>query len=271
MRILSIFVSFVLALCFPPSVATAQGEERPELAGYDVVLLGEAHDNPHHHAHQRAIVATLQPRAIVWEMLTVDQADLVTADMIGDLAALGRALKWAESSWPSFDMYGPIFQAAPAAVSYGGHVPRPAARAAFKTGVAAAFGDGAAQYGLLSALPDAEQAARDAGQMAAHCNALPEDLLPKMVAIQRLRDATLARAVVQAFTETGGPVVVITGSGHVRTDWGVPAYLARVAPELSVFALGQSEDGNLVGDYDAILDSPAVDRGDPCAAFKTKE
>jgi uncharacterized iron-regulated protein len=90
-----------------------------------------------------------------------------------------------------------------------------------------------------------------------------------MVAVQRLRDAVLARAVVQAMAETGGPVAVITGNGHARRDWGVPAYLSRVAPEWEVFVLGQTEAGApLAGGFDAVLSAPAVDRPDPCAAFR---
>jgi hypothetical protein len=36
-------------------------------------------------------------------------------------------------------------------------------------------------------------------------------------------------------------VVIITGNGHARTDWGVPALLAVAAPDVTVFALGQFE------------------------------
>ena len=42
---------------------------------------------------------------------------------------------------------------------------------------------------------DSEQAAREAEQMAAHCDALPEDILPGFVEAQRLRDAALAEDV----------------------------------------------------------------------------
>jgi uncharacterized iron-regulated protein len=139
----------------------------------------------------------------------------------------------------------------------------------FDGGLAESFGDGAATYGLTEPLPETEQAAREALQMAAHCDALPEEMLPGMVAVQRLRDAVLARAVVQAMEETGGPVAVITGNGHARRDRGVPSYLGRVAPDLEVFVLGQTEDGApLQGGFDEVVSTPAVDRPDPCAAFR---
>jgi len=164
-------------------------------------------------------------------------------------------------------MYYPIFQASDAPV-YGAMVPRAAARAAMEVGASVAFGADAARFGLTVPLADEEQAAREAGQMAAHCDALPPEMLPTMVQIQRLRDASLARAVLSAIEETGGPVVVITGNGHARKDWGVPSFLRRMEPGLRVFVLGQSEDGFSEGTFDAVLDAPAVEREDPCAVFK---
>lgn len=235
---------------------------------HDIVLLGESHDNPAHHAVQARAVDQIAPRALVFEMLTARQAARVTDDNRNDPATLAQALGWTESGWPDFALYFPIFAAAPSARIYGAGVPRDAAREALKTGIVASFGDEAAAYGLTTPLPPGQQAEREALQMAAHCDALPEDLLPGMVDLQRLRDATLARAALRALDETGGPVVVITGNGHVRSDWGVPSVLARVRPSVDVLAVGQDEDGAIEGAFDTVLPGPAVDRGDPCAAFR---
>lgn len=235
----------------------------------DVLILGEVHDNPAHHAVQAERVSAFQPRAIVFEMLTDAQAARVTPALRRDEVALAEALEWDESGWPEFSMYYPIFAAVPEAAIHGAHVPRDAARAVFEGGLAEVFGAEAARYGLTRDLPDEEQAAREALQREAHCDALPEDILPGMVAVQRLRDAVLARAVVQAMEATGGPVAVITGNGHARRDWGVPAYLAEVAPDLEVRVLGQAEDEHpLEGGFDEVISAPAVDRPDPCAAFQ---
>ncbi|MDX1781621.1 MAG: ChaN family lipoprotein, partial [Thalassovita sp.] len=142
-------------------------------------------------------------------------------------------------------------------------------RAAFDAGIVESFGDDAAEYGLDRPLPEDQQQARIELQKAAHCDALPENLLPKMVELQRLRDAVLARTTLRALAETGGPVVVITGNGHARTDWGVPHALKRRQPGLNLLSIGQSEDGmGPEGSFDTIVDAPAVDRPDPCAAFR---
>lgn len=235
----------------------------------DIVILGEFHDNPHHHARQAEIVATIHPKALVFEMLTEAQA---AAHVPGaDQATLGDAFQWAESGWPDFAMYYPIFAAAPEASVFGAAVPRDAARAAMTEGVVAAFGDEADLFGLNLPLAEDEQAAREAFQMAAHCDALPTEMLPMMVDVQRLRDAELARVSLKAFAETGGPVVVITGNGHARLDWGMGPYIARAAPERTVMAVGQSEDSApLPGTFDLVLDSPSIERDDPCAVFRKK-
>lgn len=235
----------------------------------DVVFLGELHDNPAHHLRQAEYVAELSPTALVFEMLTQAQADLVTPELVADEAALEAALGWNASGWPDFSMYYPIFAAAPEAAYFGAAVPRDVARAAMAEGMASAFRGDADAYGLTAVLPEGQQAEREALQLAAHCDAMPAEMLPVMVDIQRLRDAELAYSAVQAFEAHGGPVVVITGNGHARMDWGAPVYLMAAAPGLRVMSLGQGEeDVPPSGLFDVVESAPEVDRGDPCAAFR---
>ena len=238
-------------------------------AAQDVVVLGEIHDNPAHHLEQADQVARLQPSAIVFEMLTPDQAARVAPDLRTDAEALAAAIDWDTGGWPDFSMYHPIFTAAPEAAIYGALVPRELARAVFEDGPVAAFDGDAARYALDQDLPTDQQASREVLQMQAHCNALPEDALPGMVAVQRLRDAVLAHATLQAMEDTGGPVAVITGNGHARRDWGMPAMLELAAPDLDIWVLGQTEEDHpLEGDFDEVRSAPAPDRPDPCAAFQ---
>ncbi|WP_323766970.1 ChaN family lipoprotein [Antarctobacter sp.] len=256
---------FIIGLMALASTAAADG-----YSGADVIFLGEVHDNPAHHARQAQIVAEVQPKAVVWEMLGPETAARVTSDLIGDSTDLSAALDWATSGWPDFAMYYPIFAAAPEAAHYGAQVPRAEARAVMGQSVAEVFGAGAAQFGLDAPLSAGQQEQREALQMAAHCDALPEDMLGMMVDIQRLRDAELAASALTALKETGGPVVVITGNGHARKDWGAPHLFSLAAPGRAVFALGQAEDGRAPpeGGFDLIESAPPVDRGDPCDAFR---
>jgi uncharacterized iron-regulated protein len=118
-------------------------------------------------------------------------------------------------------------------------------------------------------LPEDQQAARLILQDDAHCNAMLADMLPMMIEAQRLRDAELAQAALDALDETGGPVVIITGNGHARKDWAVPALLAAARPDVRVFAVGQTEDrAAMDGTFDLVLSSPAAERDDPCDAFR---
>ena len=266
MRHALVLTAFTATSAFADSI---DGTALSQLRGADIVIAGEIHDNPGHHSVQAEIAAGIAPAAIVFEMLTQDQAARVTPALRSDESALKDALEWDASGWPDFAMYYPIFAAAPDADIFGAQVPRDAARATMKNGVEKVFGSEAARFGLTEALPEQEQTAREAHQLAAHCDALPKDLLPGMVAIQRLRDATLAQAAIKALDASGGPVLVITGNGHAREDWGMPVYLGRVRPDAKVVTIGQSEEGVApAGNFDLVLDAPAVERGDPCAAFQ---
>ena len=256
----------VATLALPPVMASAGTDAVPRA---DVVILGEVHDNPAHHAWQAEAVAALAPAALVFEMLLPEQAAAATPELHGDAAALEVALDWEDRGWPDFAMYHPIFLAAPGAAIHGGDLPREAVRRAVSEGAAAVFGGDAARFGLSTPLPAEEQAAREAMQAAAHCDALPVALLPGMVEAQRLRDAGLARGALEAHAQTGGPVVVITGTGHARRDWGVPAALALAAPGLSVFAVGQVEGDPAPGaPFDMVRSTAPHPRPDPCAAFR---
>ena len=239
------------------------------LPAHDVVILGEVHDNTATHVNQAAAVAGLKPKALVFEMLTPEQAARVTPTNRLSLPELRAVLAWEEGGWPDFGLYYPIFTAAPNAVILGAALPRDSVRQAVSDGAAAVFGADAAQYGLDRALPADDQALRAQDQMQAHCNALPQEMLAGMVEAQRLRDAALARAAVQGLALAGGPVVVITGTGHARRDWGVPAAISAAAPDISVLAVGQLEsDPGPDAPYDLWIVTDPAPREDPCAAFK---
>ncbi|MFK7869297.1 MAG: ChaN family lipoprotein [Roseobacter sp.] len=236
----------------------------------DVVFLGELHDNPHHHQTQAEWVAALAPSALVFEMLTPEAAARITPENRTTEASLGGVLEWENSGWPDFAMYFPIFEAGADAQIYGAAIPSETLRPIMSGELSVAFAPEDIQlFALSQPLPPAQMTRRLALQARAHCDALPEDLLPGMIAVQRARDAALADAALQALEKTGGPVAVITGNGHARRDWGAPAAVAIADPSVGVFAIGQTEEGGTIeGTFDAILDAPTVDRGDPCAIFK---
>ena len=235
----------------------------------DVVILGETHDNPQHHLLQASAIGIVAPKAVVFEMLSADQAARITPDLQGNLEDLNQMLAWDNSGWPPFAEYAPIFHAAAAIPIYGGALTDSQIDQAFASSAASVFGADAAGYGLTQPLSSADQIARQDEQRSAHCGKLPEDLLPGMVQVQRARDAMLANAVIAALDDTGGPVVVITGSGHARRDSGIPAVLAVTLPELTVFSLSLTEQPlDADAPFDAWVLTEAVVRPDPCLAFQ---
>jgi len=236
----------------------------------DVYVLGELHDQKHHHDNQARAVASIQPKALVLEMLTPEQAAAGKGVARDDMDALETALGWAETSWPDFEMYFPIFEASDGAAIYGAALPRDVVRAAVSDGAAQHFDGEAARFGLEEALHPDEQAQRERLQARAHCDALPPDLLPGMVAAQRLRDASFAKTALDALAETGGPVVVITGNGHARRDWGIPGYIQRAAPDVSVLSIGQIAGDETFPQFDKwIISEITAPETDPCAAFQS--
>ena len=91
-----------------------------------------------------------------------------------------------------------------------------------------------------------------------------------MVEAQRLRDATLAEAVLaERAAVPGRPVVLITGNGHARRDRGVPALLARAAVGLEVLTIGQLESApEAPPPFDLWLVTAPAERSDPCDTFR---
>lgn len=238
---------------------------------FDVYVLGEVHDNPAHHAEQARLVGLVDPQAIVWEMLSAEQAQVTVGIDRGDAEALERALDWNASGWPDFAMYHPIFLAAGEARHFGAHAPRDMLVRAMRDGLPAAIGNTEVVRWGLGPLPSDEQSAREAEQLAAHCNALPVEMLPGMVDAQRLRDWYLARAAIDAVETGSGPVVVITGTSHARKDSGVPSLIAAARPDLRVWSLGQTESGAETDPalFDAVVAAPPAPREDPCVAFQS--
>ncbi|WP_415404525.1 ChaN family lipoprotein [Tateyamaria sp. SN3-11] len=232
----------------------------------DVLIIGEFHDNPQHHRVQADAARVIQPKAVVFEMLIPEEAAALS-DTARDPGAMVEATQGFH--WSNIADYADVLAASP--VILGAALSRDDMRAAFSDGAAAVFGTGAAAYGLTEDLSADEQAIREDAQFDAHCAAMPREMMGGMVAAQRLRDAAFARSVIDAVEAHGSPVLLITGNGHARTDWGVPAYLARARPDLAVTSVGQGERQEPpAGVYDWTLNgAPSPERDDPCAAFQT--
>ncbi len=111
----------------------------------------------------------------------------------------------------------------------------------------------------------------------------PESVVPRIVLAQRLRDAAMAQALVDAATASGA--ILIAGNGHVRADLGVPVYLQAPglpdagARSLSVGLIEVTDDDARASDFprQVVAAHPGFDylwftapaaREDPCANLR---
>jgi uncharacterized iron-regulated protein len=258
------------------AVAT-EAELTSALTRADIVILGEVHDNPVHHARQARLVAALKPAGIAFEMVPEGSEEGIQVFLAqgGKRGEIGPAIGWDRLGWPDWALYAPVFKAAKGAYVAGGGVPRTSVRLAMKVGAGVAFGAGASGFGLYQPLDPATQTEIEDEMIAAHCNKLPREAAGGMVEAQRLRDARFAAAVHRARTLGGGRAVLITGNGHARTDRGVPLYLRLAAPELRVVSVGMIElapgeepaTAARGRPFDYVWFSDPADREDPCAGF----
>ncbi|QGZ37039.1 ChaN family lipoprotein [Stappia indica] len=268
----------------PAEVETAVARAR-------FVLLGEIHDNPDHHALQAQLLAAAtgeggRKPAVVLEMLPRDRQGDVEAYLASGTATaagFGEALGWAESGWPDYAIYRPVIEVAfeLGLPVIAGDTPREERRKVAAEGAEALGAERIAALRLAEPLGEAADAVLLDTLFDGHCAMMPREALTPLVAVQRLRDATLADAMISAGDDGA---VLIAGSGHVRKDLGVPRYLEWREPDAAVVAVGfvevtEGESAPLLyaggtadvpPPYDYLWFTPRKDRGDPCEGLKER-
>jgi len=242
-----------------------------ELAEAEYVLIGEIHDNADHHRLQAWLIdqiATGRKPAVVMEMISVDQSkalETYLAEPDANAADLGPALSWGKRGWPDWPIYKPIAEAAfraglrllPAGPS------RAAVQDVSSHGLDSIEGTERKRLGLDRPLPPKLGEALRQDIKESHCDLLPEALFGPMTQVQRYRDAKLASALVEA--DKGNGAILIAGNGHVRSDRGVPWYLARQAVEARISSVMLLE---ITGDARTVADLAITDPdGDPAADY----
>lgn len=273
-----------------------------------IVLLGEVHDNPEHHAVRADMLRPrLEPMLDVDDLLPAAAFEHIRVSQQPQLetfffnpqsrraptaSQLLDELRWNDSGWPAAEIYLPLFDAAikgrmlVAPASPDRERMRP-----FVRGDRA--GASASELALLKAAEAMPAALRDAliaELEAAHCGAIPPSAFAGMSLAQRYIDAHMASAVLKA-AAGGGSLFPLTdrdgafllaGNGHVRTDRGVPWYLKQHSPTwqaISVMLLEVEEGKADPASYiprdpygnaaaDYVLFTPRHDRPDPCEKMR---
>lgn len=257
------------------------------LARTRFVMLGERHDSADHHRIQAWIIQGLVTSgarpAVAFEQFAADRQaaiDQHLATRPRDASGLGAVVAWHAAGWPDWSFYQPIADAA-----MEGGLPIVAAdlsHSALQTvrhgGIAALEPALRARLGLDRPLDPrlGEGLRRDI--VDGHCGHVSERAIPRMIDIQRTRDAWMA----DVLATGGGAAVLIAGSGHARADHGVPAHLAWRAPESRTLSVGLVEVvtgteawpayaarfGAPTLPFDYVWFTARVDDVDPCEKFR---
>jgi len=258
--------------------------------GAGMVVLGETHTNPDHHALQAEILDRIAQSgarpAVVFEMIPRTMQGDIEAYMAREDASpagFGPAVGWEARGWPAWSIYRPIAEVVfrRGLSVYGGNMPRDELMRRARGGADALGAQERAALGLDRPLPEAEEEDLRDVLYASHCEMIPRERLGGLVLAQRLRDGTMAAAMA-AVPESAAPPVLIAGNGHARTDWGVPQVLERLAPQAKTVSVGIIEvlEGKPApSDYDwlqggaapfdYILFTPRFDVSDPCEKMRT--
>ena len=264
-----------------------------------LLLLGEIHDNPEHHLFRAGLIdsvtgptafgRTTHP-AIVTEHIRADQSAALEAFARRPTAPAGELaqhlldhLEWQRSGWPDARIFKPLYAAIIEArlPILPGEAPRDRIRALARGGGAALEATEATRLGLDRNWPTTLADALAGELKGSHCGMLPDAAIPGMSFAQRFRDAHLATAMLDAAQLHEG-AILLAGNGHIRTDRGVPWYLAPRAGSRSILAvmLAEVEDGNTAPAayaprdplgkpaIDVIVFTPHAKRDDPCEKMR---
>ncbi len=261
---LALLVVAEVGCAAPVRLPVGWPERLAELLPADVILLGEQHDAPEHHAMETTAVRWLAEQgrlgALVIEMAP---AGGKTAGWMSSAspAEVRTALQWEERLWPWQNYAEMVMTAVRAGVPVlGGNLPRDEMRAAM------------ANTSLDRALPDAGYAAQLDAVRVGHCDLLPPAQLPGMVRIQIARDQSMARvaaaAAAAADQAQGGTVLMVAGTGHVLRGRGIPVHLPVHLMSKVVLAHAGQAPAAINSEADLTFATPALPPRDVCAPLR---
>lgn len=234
------------------------------------LLLGEQHDNPHHHRLQQRWIESLADRgqlgAVALEMATTAQQPLLDQARGQGHTVTADALSW-NTGW-SWELYADVVRRSldRAPVVIGADLTREQQRSAYREGA-----------------PSGDRGERHANYMRqllfdSHCGQLPKDSLEGMRQVQLARDQQMAERLDQAELEALSGVM-LTGTIHARHDLGIPLWLE--APAVTVLLTSVQDGRHEPYDYlpesypdapvaaDYLMFTEAIAEHDYCAELRS--
>lgn len=257
------------------------------IAPVDILLLGETHDNPVHHEHQRRLLQArvesgARPALLMEQFNSERQAELDVA-FAGNEQTQALETAGALSKGWDWKFYRPLLATAfeyklPVLAA---NLSRERALPVIRQGFGAFDTDAFKRLAVDAVWSEKRQQYLTGLIEESHCKQINNELRDGLVRGQRLRDAVMADTA-QPFAGRG--VLGIVGRGHARRDIGLPLYLAARLPTARIYSIGfvevspeenapdAYETDSATGEvpYDLIWFSPRSERPDPCAAFSGK-
>ena len=251
-----------------------------ELATSRFILVGEKHDNPHHHQFELELLQSIQNRnhtRVVFEMLDEQQAsniEKLTSD--NGAEEIKRLLNWNDRSW-SWKDYGPLINSALANGNQlkAGNLSRPVLMQIYKNAPPEE-----SRFETVKEVPEKIQAQILQQVFDSHCQTMPLKQMTPMAQIQISRDASMAFAMNHQLPPNA-QAILFTGAFHARKDSGVPLHLNILSEEkittIILTEITESEEGKAlnpelnaaereIADY--IWFTPRSEEKDYCASLR---
>jgi len=219
----------------------------------ELVLVGEQHDEPAHHALERRVVGAAvreRPGAVVGlEMVSWSGQGALDRYASGELdaAGLAAALDWKRSWGHDFELYRPIFDDA---VKLGArfaalNAPRALVHAVATKGVAGLSAEERAQLPELD-LDDSEHRLQIRAMFGGAGHEERDEAFDRLYAAQVVWDESMADRARAWLAEGDGTIVILAGNGHCH-DSAIVRRLARRGgtPALSIRPLVDDGEGNV--------------------------
>ena len=237
-----------------------------ELISADYILLGELHDNPHHHEARGRLIAAIASKkyTAVIEYLPTGPLVQWTGSTLQSLEQAGFSPK----AWP-WKLYQPLLDAIRVSgfPLYGSNLDRSISKTIFSGGPIPAAME--SDY-RKSALTGESKRSLENDLIDGHCGKLPVQYLEPMFRVQRLTDISMAQVMMRH-----SPAILFAGNGHVRNDYGVPQVLRSLDPSKKRVSVGFVEEdrrnpkalAELARIYNFVWITPSIERADPCATL----
>jgi len=218
-----------------------------EASKADYVLIGEGHTSVCDHKAQFDIIDGLsrghRKIAIGLEMVTTGKQDVLNRFNLGQIPVteLARKLDW-ENGWRyDFNMFKPIFQlAAKRRLTVAGlNFPFSLVQEIGEKGLDGLSSDDRALLPekVIPPAPEQEEGLKEVLAMHQGHDAGDPKQVEQFFLVQSLWDTAMAEQAVKLRRDSGHPVVILAGGGHVEHGWGIPRRLKVLDPQAKIMTV----------------------------------